>query len=125
MATWTERVLPLLAAAANAWGRRGREHAATLDQMCAEDDGLFARADEMRRRRRQLDARLAGLRATFGACARDDDDADAPTDRPEPHAELRRARHELLHWISDVRELEGELATWLQESLYRDRGVVD
>ena len=97
--------------------------ARTLLAIADQDPELQARVDA-------LDERLAGARRTLGELgervSRLRDDAEPEVDSSsEPTDEGERLREALLRWATEARALEGEIVTWTQESVNRDRGVAD
>lgn len=110
-------------------GLRGRaslhfEHEEVLlDRILQEDMELGPRVGSLRERSTDLLDRLEQLTARVSdLLARDARDPEASE---EPTDEVEEVRRGLLLWIVDVRAHHGELGTWLQEALYRDRGVRD
>ena len=49
----------------------------------------------------------------------------AALDEATTGADADALRARILHWVSDCRAIDAELATWYGEAHYRDRGVVD
>lgn len=133
----TEVSAPFLPGEAAAWCRRVKEQLATLkrtldsvdesrrrdiSQISREDPELLTRTAALRRRRAELEEELAQLRESLAVFQRQI--AGGSTD-VSPRSHLRRLRADLLDWIVHWRAHDSEIRTWLQEALYRDRGVVD
>ena len=92
-----------------------------LTEIQENDLSLQPRVLELREGTRRLESRWAELKARIS-------DAKERSDRVSDQGEgdlARQVQSDLSDWTVEARELDSAATTWLIESVYRERGVVD
>lgn len=104
-----------------AWAPYRQRLRDTFSDIERNDLSLQPRVQELRQGGRRLEQRLRELRERLSDVVR----RGAASESPPDDDLARQAQSELRVWAAEVRELDSAATTWLIESVFRDRGVVD
>lgn len=121
---WCERVTPSIQSVIEAWASEAKQREALRRAVEVTDPATTHRGDDLCEEERRIDEQLRRIRSRLEDVAR----TSAPgrprgVDEATRIGDARTTRAAILHWSVDARMLITDLAQWLTEAHYRDRGT--